>query len=185
MLREPSIKRIATGWVVLKRIAIGCVVLGPGHTVVILTSRLQDVLTLRDLYEVNLGLASPGSPISFYDVEKGIVSSAPVRPPSIIHNCDIEHTLVGEGSVLHVRTPCAGAMHSLLLGMRGTARSDSWRSCCDPVCCGGWRGVQWGSMLSRASRHFQCSAAKASCGHAEAGRLCGRRACRLQGSRTS
>ena len=63
----------------------------------------QDVLSLRDLYEVNLGLASPGSPISFYDVEKGIVSSAPVRPPSIIHNCDIEHTLVGEGSVLHVR----------------------------------------------------------------------------------
>ncbi|KAK9844020.1 hypothetical protein WJX81_002055 [Elliptochloris bilobata] len=64
----------------------------------------RDVLTLRDLYEVNLSLARPGSPISFYDVEKGIVSSAPVRPPAIIHNCDIEHTLVGEGSVLHGST---------------------------------------------------------------------------------
>ena len=71
------------------------------------------MLTLRDLYEVNLGLAQPGAPISFYDVEKGIVSAAPVRPPAIIHNCDIENTLIGEGSVLHVRadafsdlTPC-------------------------------------------------------------------------------
>ena len=70
------------------------------------------MLSLRDLYEVNLGLAKPGSPISFYDVEKGIVSSAPVRPPSIIHNCDIEHTLVGEGSVLHVRP--GGFAHGLL-----------------------------------------------------------------------
>ena len=61
------------------------------------------MLTLRDLYEVNLGLAQPGAPISFYDVEKGIVSAAPVRPPAIIHNCDIENTLIGEGSVLHVR----------------------------------------------------------------------------------
>lgn len=61
------------------------------------------MLTLRDLYEVNIGLAQPGAPISFYDVEKGIVSAAPVRPPAIIHNCDIENTLIGEGSVLHVR----------------------------------------------------------------------------------
>ena len=61
------------------------------------------MLTLRDLYEVNLGLAQPGAPISFYDVEKGIVSAAPVRPPAIIHNCDIENTLIGEGSVFHVR----------------------------------------------------------------------------------
>ncbi len=66
-------------------------------------ARAQDVLTLRDLYEVNLGLARPDSPISFYDVEKGIVSAAPVRPPSIVHNCDIEHSLVGEGSLLNVR----------------------------------------------------------------------------------
>jgi hypothetical protein len=66
-------------------------------------ARAQDVLTLRDLYEVNLGLARPDSPIAFYDVEKGIVSAAPVRPPSIVHNCDIEHSLVGEGSLLNVR----------------------------------------------------------------------------------
>ncbi len=70
-------------------------------------ARAQDVLTLRDLYEVNLGLARPDSPISFYDVEKGIVSAAPVRPPSIVHNCDIEHSLVGEGSLLNVRRPRA------------------------------------------------------------------------------
>jgi len=67
------------------------------------------VLTLRDLYEVNLGLARPDSPIAFYDVEKGIVSAAPVRPPSIVHNCDIEHSLVGEGSLLNVRRARAPA----------------------------------------------------------------------------
>ena len=62
----------------------------------------QDVSSLRDFYEVNLELARPGAPISFYEVEEGVVSTGQVLPPALIHGCDVEHCLVGEGSVLKV-----------------------------------------------------------------------------------
>ena len=62
----------------------------------------QDVTSLRDLYEVNLELAMPGAPISFYEVEEGIVSSGQVLPPALISGCQLEDVLIGEGSVLRV-----------------------------------------------------------------------------------
>ena len=65
--------------------------------------RMQDVSSLRDFYEVNLELALPGAPISFYEVEEGIVSTGHVLPPVLVHDCEIENSLVGEGSVLRVR----------------------------------------------------------------------------------
>lgn len=58
--------------------------------------------SLRDFYEVNLELAMPGAPISFYEVEEGIVSSGQVLPPALISGCQIEDALIGEGSVLRV-----------------------------------------------------------------------------------
>ena len=63
---------------------------------------LQDVNSLRDFYEVNLELAMPGAPISFYEVEEGIISSGQVLPPALISGCEIEDALIGEGSVLRV-----------------------------------------------------------------------------------
>ena len=57
---------------------------------------------MRDFYEVNLELAMPGAPISFYEVEEGIISSGQVLPPALISNCEIEDALIGEGSVLRV-----------------------------------------------------------------------------------
>ena len=63
---------------------------------------MQDVNSLRDFYEVNLELAMPGAPISFYEVEEGIVSSGQVLPPALISGCEIEDALIGEGSVLRV-----------------------------------------------------------------------------------
>ena len=66
---------------------------------------VQDVHSLRDFYEVNLELAMPGAPIKFYEVEEGIVSSGQVLPPALISGCDIEDTLIGEGSVLRVSDP--------------------------------------------------------------------------------
>ena len=65
-------------------------------------SCLQDVNSLRDFYEVNLELALPGAPISFYEVEEGIISSGQVLPPALISGCEIADTLIGEGSVLRV-----------------------------------------------------------------------------------
>ena len=63
---------------------------------------MQDVNSLRDFYEVNLELAMPGAPISFYEVEEGIISTGQVLPPALISNCEIEDALIGEGSVLRV-----------------------------------------------------------------------------------
>lgn len=81
---------------------------------------MQDVNSLRDFYEVNLELALPGAPISFYEVEEGIISSGHVLPPALIHDCQVEDSLVGEGSVLRVRTCCAAKKFiSRSQGLRG------------------------------------------------------------------
>jgi glucose-1-phosphate adenylyltransferase len=60
----------------------------------------RDINSLRDFYEVNLELAQPGAPISIYDVDEAIVSRGHILPPSLIHDSEIENTLIGEGSVL-------------------------------------------------------------------------------------
>ena len=65
---------------------------------------MQELAGLRDFYEANLELATPRSPISIFDVDTTIVSRGKILPPSIIHNCEIFDSLVGEGSVLEVRT---------------------------------------------------------------------------------
>ena len=66
---------------------------------------MQELAGLRDYYEANLELALPKSPISIFDVDEAIVSRGHILPPSIIHDCTISNTLVGEGSVLVVRPP--------------------------------------------------------------------------------
>lgn len=75
-------------------------------TCVLLLSSLcylpQDISNLRDFFEVNLEMTRPGSPISVFDVEETIVSRGHILPPAMIHNCEIKHTLVGEGSALRV-----------------------------------------------------------------------------------
>lgn len=63
---------------------------------------------MRDFYEVNLELALPGAPISFYEVEEGIIKAGHVLPPALIHECEVENCLIGEGSVLRVSpSPCS------------------------------------------------------------------------------
>ena len=64
---------------------------------------LQDISNLRDYFEVNLEMTKPGSPITVFDVEETIVSRGHILPPAVIHDCDVNHTLVGEGSALRVR----------------------------------------------------------------------------------
>jgi ADP-glucose pyrophosphorylase len=81
---------------------------------------VQDVSSLRDFFEVNLELALPGAPISFYEVEEGIIKAGHVLPPALIHECEVENCLIGEGSVLRVGAVCrftsllAFAVHTTL-----------------------------------------------------------------------
>jgi glucose-1-phosphate adenylyltransferase len=60
----------------------------------------RELAGLRDFYEANLELAAPNSPISIFDVDKAIVSRGRILPPSIVHQCEIYDSLVGEGSIL-------------------------------------------------------------------------------------
>jgi hypothetical protein len=92
----------------------------------------QDVSSLRDFYEVNLELALPGAPISFYEVEEGIVSTGHVLPPVLVHACEIENSLVGEGSVLQVwgfLCLLAPLLHA------GTTSSSVYSSSARAACC--------------------------------------------------
>ena len=66
---------------------------------------LQELAGLRDFYEANLELANPKSPISVFDVDQTIVSRGHILPPSIVHQCEISDSLVGEGSILMVPPP--------------------------------------------------------------------------------
>ncbi|KAK9828450.1 hypothetical protein WJX72_000056 [[Myrmecia] bisecta] len=64
----------------------------------------RDVQSLRDFYEVNLELAGPGAPISIYDVDEAVLSRGVILPPALMHQCEIENCLIGEGSVLRGST---------------------------------------------------------------------------------
>ena len=63
---------------------------------------VQDISNLKDFFEVNLEQTKPGSPIAIHDVEETIVSRGHILPPSMISGCQINNSLVGEGSVLRV-----------------------------------------------------------------------------------
>lgn len=74
---------------------------------------LQDITNLRDFFEVNLEMTRSGSQITVFDVEETIVSRGHILPPAMIHNCDIQRSLVGEGSALRVSPPAFGAARPL------------------------------------------------------------------------
>lgn len=63
---------------------------------------MQELTGLKDFFEANLELARPTSPISIFNIDETIVSRGHILPPSIIHDCTINNSLVGEGSVLVV-----------------------------------------------------------------------------------
>lgn len=69
---------------------------------------LQDITNLRDFFEVNLEMTRSGSQITVFDVEETIVSRGHILPPAMIHKCDIQRSLVGEGSALRVSLPALG-----------------------------------------------------------------------------
>lgn len=82
-----------------------------------LTSRLhslQDISNLRDFFEVNLEMTKPSSPVTIFDVEETIVSRGHILPPSMINKCEIEHSLLGEGSSLRVSAVTLGLLSSTL-----------------------------------------------------------------------
>lgn len=61
----------------------------------------EDIGTIRAFYEANLDLASPLPKFNFFDTESPIYTRSRYLPPSKLHDCDIDNSMVSEGCILN------------------------------------------------------------------------------------
>ncbi len=61
----------------------------------------EDIGTIRAFYEANLDLASPLPQFNFFDTESPIYTRSRYLPPSKVHNCNIDNSMVSEGCILN------------------------------------------------------------------------------------
>ena len=61
----------------------------------------EDIGTIRAFYEANLDLASPLPKFNFFNAEAPIYTRSRHLPPSKLHGCDIDNSMVAEGCILN------------------------------------------------------------------------------------
>ena len=61
----------------------------------------EDIGTIRAFYEANLDLAAPLPKFNFFNTESPIYTRSRYLPPSKVHNCDIDNSMVSEGCILN------------------------------------------------------------------------------------
>jgi glucose-1-phosphate adenylyltransferase len=61
----------------------------------------EDIGTIRAFYEANLDLASPLPKFNFFDAGSPIYTRSRYLPPSKLHACDIDNSMVSEGCILN------------------------------------------------------------------------------------
>jgi len=61
----------------------------------------EDIGSIRAFYEANLDLASPLPKFNFFDASAPIYTRSRYLPPSKMHNCDIDNSMVSEGCILN------------------------------------------------------------------------------------
>lgn len=61
----------------------------------------EDIGTIRAFYDANLDLASPLPKFNFFDTESPIYTRSRYLPPSKVHNCDIDNSMISEGCILN------------------------------------------------------------------------------------
>ncbi|MFN6964221.1 MAG: glucose-1-phosphate adenylyltransferase [Pyrinomonadaceae bacterium] len=61
----------------------------------------EDIGTIRAFYQANLDLASPLPKFNFFDAEAPIYTRSRYLPPSKLHGCDIDNSMVSEGCILN------------------------------------------------------------------------------------
>lgn len=61
----------------------------------------EDIGTIRAFYEANLDLASPLPKFNFFNAETPIYTRSRYLPPSKVHNCNIDNSMVSEGCILN------------------------------------------------------------------------------------
>ena len=60
----------------------------------------EDIGTIRSFFDANLDLASPLPKFNFFDTEAPIYTRSRYLPPSKLHQCDIDNSMVSEGCIL-------------------------------------------------------------------------------------
>ncbi len=61
----------------------------------------EDIGTIKSFYEANLDLASPLPKFNFFDASAPIYTRSRYLPPSKLHECDIDNSMVSEGCILN------------------------------------------------------------------------------------
>ena len=61
----------------------------------------EDIGTIRAFYEANLDLSSPLPKFDFFNTDAPIYTRSRYLPPSKLHDCDINNTMVSEGCILN------------------------------------------------------------------------------------
>ena len=61
----------------------------------------EDIGTIRSFYNANLDLASPLPKFNFFDTDSPIYTRSRYLPPSKVHNCEIDDSMVSEGCILN------------------------------------------------------------------------------------
>jgi glucose-1-phosphate adenylyltransferase len=61
----------------------------------------EDIGTIRAFYNANLDLASPLPKFNFFDAESPIYTRSRYLPPSKLHDCDIDNSMVSEGCIMN------------------------------------------------------------------------------------
>lgn len=61
----------------------------------------EDIGTIRAFYQANLDLASPLPKFNFFNAESPIYTRSRYLPPSKLHGCDIDNSMVSEGCIMN------------------------------------------------------------------------------------
>ena len=81
----------------------------------------EDIGTIRAFYQANLDLASPLPKFNFFNAESPIYTRSRYLPPSKLHVCDIDNSMVSEGCILngvYARNSIIGLRNRLDVGVR-------------------------------------------------------------------
>jgi glucose-1-phosphate adenylyltransferase len=61
----------------------------------------EDIGTIRAFYDANLDLASPLPKFNFFDTDSPIYTRSRYLPPSKVHACDIDNSMISEGCIMN------------------------------------------------------------------------------------
>lgn len=61
----------------------------------------EDIGTIRAFYEANLDLASPLPQFNFFNTAAPIYTRSRYLPPSKVHSCDVDNSMISEGCILN------------------------------------------------------------------------------------